>query len=238
MKPIMNNIYRCPQCGIILYQDSQFCPLCGCVTEEPAEEEKCAVLDRFGGNAPYPNIHQRQRRLRFFLKLVLFIFVIAEAAMILINRLTQVSYPWSLITGLSLLYIYLFLVYWVSYDTGFAAKVGLQLMITMAFLFGIDYWNGMNGWSLEWAIPGIILLGDGIVFFLMMLNRSRWQSYLLLQLLMGACSLCIILLHAAGVINGLIMPLLCISVTCIFVFGTILFGGRAAGRELSRRIHI
>lgn len=233
-----NNLFRCPQCKVSLFQSSQFCPLCGCVTEEPGPDEKESIRKLFGEAAPYPNIHQRQRLLRFILKLVLFIFVLSEAVMVLVNVLTPISYPWSLLTGLTLLYIYLFLVYWVSRDTGFAAKVGLQLMITMFFLLGIDFLNGMHGWSLEWAIPGIILLGDGIVFFLMMLNRSRWQSYLLLLLLMGACSLCIILLYLKGIINGIIMPLICAGVTLLFIFGTVLFGGRSAGREISRRIHL
>ncbi len=233
-----NLLEKCPQCGVFLYRSLGVCPLCQCVTEELQQEEADRVKGIFGSGAPYPDVRRMKRLLRFIMKLVLFLFVVAEIVMILINYLTSVSYPWSLITGVVLIYIYLFLVYWINYDSGFAAKVGLQLLITMAFLFGIDYLNGMRGWSLQWAIPGIILLGDGIVFFLMMLNRSRWQSYLLLLLLMGVCSVTIIVLYFTGKIAGVVMPLICFAVTCLFIFGTILFGGSAAGRELKRRMHI
>ncbi len=228
----------CPQCGIILYGHPQVCPLCQCVTEEmeePAYEEAKAL---FGENAPYPDVYARQKLLRFWLKLILFVFVVAEVIMVLINYYTSVSYPWSLITGFSLLYTYMFLLYWINHDSGFAAKVGLQMLITMVFLFEIDNWTGFGGWSLQWAIPGIILLGDGLVFFLMMLNRSRWQSYMLLLLLMEICSLAIIALYFTGKIAGVVLPMICTLVTGFYFFGTILFGGGTAGRELSRRFHI
>ncbi|MCR4850913.1 MAG: hypothetical protein K5870_06605 [Lachnospiraceae bacterium] len=229
---------RCPSCKITLYHNEEVCPLCSCVTEEINSDEESHIRARFGDASYYPNVQKRQKILRFILKLVLFIFVVAEAIMVSINYMTHVSYPWSLITGVSLIYIYLFLVYWVTYDSGFAAKVGLQLMITMIFLLIIDYTNGMHGWSLQWAIPGIILLGDGLVFFLMILNKSRWQSYLLLLLLMAICSIAILTLYFAGKIHIFLMPLICSGVSCLSAFGAILFGGKSAQHELKRRIHI
>ena len=100
---------RCPQCHIFLYNHPQICPLCHCVTEEMNREKTGHAKELFGENAPYPNAHARQKLLRFILRLVLFIFVIAEVILILINYYTAVDYPWSLITGATLLYIYLFL---------------------------------------------------------------------------------------------------------------------------------
>ncbi len=230
---------RCPNCNVILYQKNmQVCPLCQCVTEEVSAEAAVHIKELFGENAPYPDIAKRRRMLRFWLRLVLFLMIVAETILAMINYLMPTHYPWSVITGFTFLYIYLFVVYWVTHDSGFAAKVGLQLLITMVFLFEIDYWNGMNGWSLQWAIPGIILLGDGIVFFLMMLNRSRWQSYLLLLLLMGICSLVILVFYYTHIITNIIMPLVCNGVTFLYFVGTLLLGGGAASRELKRRFHI
>ena len=228
---------RCPQCHVILYHSPEICPLCQCVTEEMEQEEVSKATHLFGENAPYPDARGRQRVVRFILRLVLFCFVLAEAVMVVVNYFTT-SYPWSLIVGAAFLYIYLFLIYWVSHDAGFAAKVGLQLLITMLMLFEIDYLNGMRGWSLQWAIPGLILLGDGLVFFLMMLNRSRWQSYLLLLLFLGLCSVGSMILYFVQVIHNIWLPLLSVFVTGFYFLGTILFGGGAAGRELARRFHI
>ena len=229
---------RCPKCNIIIYNRSGVCPLCNCVTDElTGEDEKAAAL-KFGENAPYPNVLGRAKLVKLILRIVLFVFVVAEVIMVLINYYTPIRYPWSLITGICMLYIYLFLLYWISHDSGFASKIGLQMLITMIALFFIDKANGMRGWSLQWAIPGIILLGDGIVFFVMMLNRSRWQSYVLLLILLGLCSAAIIILYVFGLIHSAVMPFICFLVTLFYIFGTFLFGGKKAGNELSRRFHI
>ena len=231
-------ISRCPNCNIILFHSGETCPLCHCVTQETEKEETDHIIDLFGDDAPYPDVEGRLRKLRLALRVILLIFVVAELLMILINKVTTVSYPWSFITGVALLYIYLSLKYWVDHDSGFASKVGLQIMITICLLFAIDSCTGMRGWALQWAIPGVLLLGDLVVALLMIINRSRWQSYILLLLLTGIISLFLIILYFAGRIESVVMPLICEVVTCLYLFVLILFGGRKAEHEFSRRFHI
>ena len=231
-------VTKCPQCNIVLFDQPEICPLCHCIIRETEEDENRHINELFGDNAPYPDVEGRRKKMRLALKVVLFIFVVAEFLMIMINRLTSVTYPWSLITGVALLYIYLSLMYWITYDSGFASKVGLQIMLTSFLLFAIDYFNGMRGWSLEWAIPGIILLGDLIVAVLMLINRSRWQSYLLLLLFLAIFSFVLIILYLCGVIGNILMPLICEAVTFLYLFVMILFGERKAEHEFSRRFHI
>ena len=108
----------------------------------------------------------------------------------------------------------------------------------MVVLYEIDKFTGNYGWALQWAIPGAILLGDGIVFILMMLNRSRWFSYSLLLILMGVCSVGILGLYFIKVISNLVLPVICVAVTGIYLLATITFGEKAMKRELGRRFHI
>ena len=237
-KKRMQQMNRCPQCKVILYSDNETCPLCQCVVEDMSREEQEAVRARYGAGAPYPNVQKRQRWLRFALKLILFVMILTEGLLILINHYTTSGFCWSAITGASMAYGYLFLLYWIRHDSGFAAKVGLQMLFTMVILYAIDVLTGDYGWALQWAVPGVILFGDGIVFTLMMLNRSRWFSYTLLLLLMGICSAAIIGLYFAGKISSLVLPVICAAVTGVFLLATITFGERAMMRELGRRFHI
>ena len=72
----------------------------------------------------------------------------------------------------------------------------------------------------------------------MMLNRSRWWSYTLLLLFLGVCSVGIISLDIATKKSSLILPIICVIVTVLYFFGTILLGERAVKRELKRRFHV
>ena len=229
---------RCPNCRTILLQGTDTCPLCHCVSEELSAEEQETARARYGEGAPYPNAQRRQKLLRLWLRIILFTFISSEAILIVINHYTTPQIWWSAITAAALVYGYLFLLYWVRRDSGFAAKVGLQMIFTMILLWLIDRFTGNYGWALTWAIPGVILFGDGIVFLLMMLNRSRWFSYTLLLLVLGICSAAILSIEIAMKNQMIILPIICVVITDLYLVGTILFGERAVSRELKRRFHV
>jgi uncharacterized membrane protein len=221
-----------------VYDDVEACPLCHRVLDELEEETLQEVMQEFGEGAPYPDVRKRTKRLHFVMRLILFLFILAEIALISVNYLTKPEFWWSGISGIAMIYIYSSMVYWINHDAGYAAKIGLQLVFTMLLLFGIDYFTGMAGWSLQWAIPGVILFGDAIVFFLMMLNRQHWYSYTLLLLLIAICSIAIIGFYFSGRIANIILPVICVGVTGIYLLGTIIFGDREIKRELKRRFHV
>lgn len=226
----------CRNCNVIVYDDTDVCPLCHSVLDEMTPEEMNSPV--VGNGAPYPDVRKRTKRLHFIMRLILFLFIIAEIGLIVINRFATPHFWWSGISGIAMIYIYLSMIYWINHDAGYAAKIGLQLILTMTFLLGIDYFTGMTGWSLKWAIPGVILFGDAIVFFLMMLNRQHWYSYTLLLLLIAICSIAIISLYFTGKITNVVLPVTCTAVTGIYLLGTIIFGDREITRELKRRFHV
>lgn len=227
----------CRNCNVIIYDDTDVCPLCHSVLDELSEEEmhQSPVI---GSGAPYPDVRKRTKRLHFVMRLILFLFILAEIGLIIINRVATPHFWWSGISGIAMIYTYLSMIYWINHDAGYAAKIGLQLILTMTLLLGIDYFTGMSGWSLKWAIPGVILFGDAIVFFLMMLNRQHWYSYTLLLLLIAICSVAIISLYFSGKIANVVLPVTCTAVTGVYLLGTIIFGDREITRELKRRFHV
>lgn len=231
-------MYKCSHCNVYVYDNTEACPLCHRVLDDLEEQELIRVKEQFGNGAPYPDVRRFQKRLHFVMRLILFLFIVAEIALLVINRFVTPDFLWSGISGVAMIYIYGSMIYWIHHDSGFAAKVGAQLMLTMGLLYGIDYFTGMRGWSLQWAIPGVILFGDAIVFFLMMLNRQHWYSYTLLLLLIALCSGAIICLYFVGRITNIILPVICVGVTGIYLLGTIIFGDRQLKRELKRRFRV
>ena len=229
---------KCENCNVIVYDETSVCPLCHSVLEEVEQEEKSiyAMLKQHG--APYPNVRRRTEILHFVTRLILFLFIVAEIGLIVVNYIVTPTFWWSGISGIAMVYIYLSMIYWIRHDAGYAAKIGLQICFTIALLVGIDYFTGMTGWSLQWAIPGVILFGDAIVFFLMMLNRQQWYSYTFLLLLIAIFSVCIIGLYFAGKIASIVLPVISAGVTGVYLLGTIIFGDREFARELKRRFHV
>lgn len=228
----------CSNCKVKIYDERNTCPLCHKMLEEVEEQRASEIIAQYGLGAQYPNVRGRERRIRFVMHLMLFCFVLVGIASVVINLIFTPAIYWSLIVCIALAYTYLFIVYWIHHDAGAAFKVGMQIFFTMALLYGIDHFTGAHGWAVEWAIPGLILLGDGMVFFFMMLNRQNWYSYLALLLLMGVCSAVIFGLYLTHHIHNLILPVACILVTGIYLAATLVFGDRQFTRELKRRLHV
>lgn len=212
--------------------------MCHSVLDEMTKEEQSELVVRMPSPSPYPDVRKRTKRLHFVMRLILFLFILTGIGLVVINRVTTPHFWWSGICIAAMIYTYFSMVYWINHDAGYAAKIGLQLILTMLLLLGIDYFTGMGKWSLNWAIPGVILFGDAIVFFLMMLNRQHWYSYTLLLLLIAICSVAIISLYFAGYITNIVLPVTCMGVTGIYLLGTIIFGDRELKRELRRRFHV
>ncbi len=229
---------KCTNCNIVVYDDIDICPLCHSVLDEMTAEDEQAINGFTRKGAPYPDVRRRTKRLNFAMRLILFLFILAEIAMVTINLYTKPDFLWSAITGVTMSYVYVSMVYWVRHDAGYAAKIGLQLSVTVAILIGIDYFTGLTGWSYQWAIPGVILFGDAIVFFLMLLNRQHWYSYTLLLFLIGIFCIGILIMYLAGQIEHILLPVLCIGVTGVYLLGTVIFGDRQFTREIKRRFHV
>lgn len=230
----------CRNCNIIVNDDIDICPLCHSVLDDDMSDEEIATSDSLlRQGSDYPDVRKREKRMNIVMRAILFLFILSEIGLVFINHSVNPHFWWSGICGISMVYIYASMIYWIKHDAGFAAKVGLQIVLTMVVLVLIDfYFTEMNGWSLKFAIPGVILFGDAVVFFLMMLNRQHWYSYSILLLFMGLLSIAIVVLYFTDKITVVALPMTCVAVTGIFLLGTIIFGDRELSRELKRRFHV
>ncbi len=229
----------CRNCKIYVNDDIDVCPLCHSVLDDDMSVEEMSVGDKLiHHGSEYPDVRKREKRMNMVMRAILFLFIVAEISLVVINKAFSPDFWWSAISGVAMVYIFFSMVYWIKHDSGFAAKIGIQLVLTMACLIGIDYFTGMTGWSLKFAVPGVILLGDAVVFFLMMLNRQYWYSYTLLLIFMGACSFGILFLYYIKLITNMVLPIICVGVSGIYLLGTIIFGDRDFTRELKRRFHV
>ena len=229
----------CRNCNIHVNDEIDVCPLCHSVLDDDMTEEEISTANTLiHQGSEYPDVRKREKRMNIVMRAILFLFIVAEIGLVIINRAVTPNFWWSAISGAAMVYIYSSMIYWIKHDAGFAAKIGIQLVITMVMLIGIDYFAGWNGWSIKYAVPGVILFGDAVVFFLMMLNRQYWYSYTLLLLFIGVCSVAILFLYTTKWITNVVLPITCVAVTGIYLLGTIIFGDRQFTRELKRRFHV
>ena len=75
---------KCRHCNITIYDNIEVCPLCHSVLDEMTEEEKAQMDKILGAGAPYPDVRKRTKRLHFVMRLILFLFILAEIGLVII----------------------------------------------------------------------------------------------------------------------------------------------------------
>lgn len=219
---------RCKQCGVIVRDNTDVCPLCNCVLEIDGETEN-----------KYPDIWAKNHLLKLLIRICLFVMLVAESILIFLNYIYFDGLYWSVIAGVVFAYIYLTLAYTVSYSrAGYRMKIIVGVAGAILLLFVIDHVLGNNGWSINYVFPAALLATDAAVLLLIFFNRKNWQSYLSFQIAMIIFSLIPVILSELGYMTFSSFAYIALAAAVFLFLGTVIIGGKRATTELKRRFHI
>lgn len=218
---------KCIQCSVEVLDETERCPLCNSVLEQTVEVENM-----------YPDVRIKARKMMLISRIYLFCAIIAEVLLVYINIVTESKMWWSMITGLSFFYVYMLIRFAILGKSGYRQKIIVLAMIAVLMVIAIDFVVGYRGWSVDYAMPGGILLVDAGIVFFMISNRRNWQSYIMWQIFMIICSIIPLVLLLLGIEKVPLMALAAFAFSVFLFLGTVIIGDRRARVELKRRFHI
>lgn len=97
---------------------------------------------------------------------------------------------------------------------------------------------GYHGWSVNFVLPGGLLLVDLFVLVLMFVNRRNWQSYIMLEISMIFLSAVPLILVWLGIGTETFISGFAFAVSVLLFVGTLIIGDKRARSELKRRFHV
>ena len=218
---------RCKQCNVEVLDETERCPLCDSVLEHTFEVENM-----------YPNVRIQTRKWVFLSRLYLFAAILLEVIFYGINYVDKYQIGWSLVAGLLLLYGYLVIRLAILGQAGHKLKIVLLAAIAIVMMVLIDFLIGYDGWSVNYALPSIVILLDLWIVILMIINRRNWQSYMMWQILMILVSVMLVVFEVIGIITAPYVAGVAVLFSVFLFLGTLIIGDRRARVELKRRFHI
>lgn len=239
---------KCIRCKIDILDDAMMCPLCrgvlqkeqdvkpaGSVSDEPGSGKK----NRYHSlSVSYPDIYPAIRKMQFVKKLSVFVAVLAECILLLINYLTYNGVKWSLVTGVGLAYACFTLLYSFKQNKSVQRKLLVQLVLAFAAFVLIDATIGYKGWSITLAIPTAVMVVELTVIVLMIVNNKNWQNYILTSIALFLISIVMVVLALFDIIDFNLLSIIAAAATGLLVLGTLVFGDKRAENELRRRFHV
>ena len=227
----MSIMNKCKNCHVEIVDDTMICPLCKTVLEKDGQDESIAPM--------YPEVTASTHVMKIIGRLYLFIAISCEAVLLLINYFTYSGVKWSLICGGVFLYCFLTLIYSIdNQNAGFRSKVLIQSVALAVLLVLIDHIIGYRGWSVNYAIPCIIIIMDVAIVVLMLVNLDYWQSYIVLLLFMVTASLVLLGLSLVHVVKHPILSFVALGISVLEFSMTLIFGGKKASNELKRKFYV
>lgn len=219
---------KCRQCGIEVLDQTCACPLCKCVLEQNEKSYNT-----------YPDIRFMTKKISYVLRIFLFVSIITEVLLVYLNREFFHGIWWSVITGAGLAYAYfIFRFAVVNSNIGYKAKMILSTLFGILYVILIDYVVGFHGWSVNFVLPGGLVLIDAGIVVLMLVNRRNWQSYMMFELFMIGISCAPLLLVYLEIITVPFISYLSFTISVSLFLGTYIIGDRRARMELKRRFHV
>ena len=188
----------------------------------------------------YPNVKAKTRKFQRVGRIFLFLSLVLEAVLVLINYFTFSSVPrcWSAITGGVIAYLILTLWDLLGHRQGHVREIYTQIFVVMGLLLLIDFSLGWRGWSLEFGLPCVIYGLVAAIVICMGVNSSSWQNYVLLQLTAILFSLIDVVLHLTGFFHHIVLAWVALGLSVLLWSGTMIIGDRKAKNELKRKFHI
>lgn len=219
---------RCRQCEVEILDNTQVCPLCKCVVEQEGRMENA-----------YPDIRPYTRKLHLAVRIMLFVFILAEVALVYLNWKYFSGILWCVITGAGFAYLYLIARFAVLNDSaGYRSKFLVLTFTGIFYVILIDIVIGYHGWSVNFVLPGGFLFVDFFILVIMFLNLRNWQSYIMLEISMVFLSMIPLILIWTGIVTETFISGLAFAVSLLLFLGTLIIGDRRARSELKRRFHV
>lgn len=206
----------------------------------PVEQESNGITDREHVKDGIRCLHRTRRKIKkavrmFYLSLV---FVSVLAGIVNLATYRQIPFKWSLLTAGAAAYVAMTLKFSVMRHASLSGILVRQCLGIQAILLLIDTLTGLHGWSVDYAIPCVVLFEVAAILLMMLVNRLNWQSYFMYQIAITVLSFIPLIFWKIGWTRHPLLTVLSVVISVAALLATVLLGDRSVKRELRRRFHV
>ena len=178
------------------------------------------------------------RKSEKIIKILLIASIVTAIVLITINKLTTPRIPWAALANCGIIYIWITVMYSIKKGSNIAGHVLVQIiLISMAILY-IDEKIGFKGWSINIAIPIILIVANIIMLILTIVNHKEYIKYAIYQLIIVLISLMPIILIIKKMIQLELLSKISIVISILNLLISLIFCYRDVKEVIIRKFHM
>ena len=171
------------------------------------------------------------------LKISIGISIALAVLLFIINKLTTPEIHWSAIANCGIIYAWITVIYSIKRNANIAGHVLLQIIITSMVMLYIDDRIGFRGWSINIAIPIILIVANVIMLILTILNYKKYINYAIYQLAIVLITLCSFVLIGKGIIGFKVLWQVTSIISILNLIVTISLCSKEIKEAIIRKVH-
>ena len=137
-----------------------------------------------------------------------------------------------------IVYVYGTVIYTKKRNINIASNVFVQCLLVSLLILAIDYFIGYSGWSINIAIPIVIMVANSTLMVLTIVSRKRYMRYAMYHMLTFLFSMIQLILLFCGVLENKVLTIVASGIAGLSLLLTVILCGKAMWEETKKRLHM
>lgn len=177
------------------------------------------------------------KKSELIIKIAILISIIIALILVIINRLTNQDIHWAALANAGIIYAWITIIYSINKRTNIAGHVLVQLIAIAVLTTYIDYRISFKGWSLEIAIPIMIIVANITMLILTIVSYKRYVKYAIYQLIICILSLIPIYFIYEHMVLNMVLSYVAIGISILNFILTIILCARDVKEAIIIKFH-
>ena len=156
----------------------------------------------------------------------------------IINKLTTPDIPWATLTNAGIIYIWITVFYSIKKNTNIAGHVLIQAIAISLLTIFIDYKLGFEKWSINIAIPIIIIIANITMLILTIVSYKKYIKYAIYQLIIVLFSMIPVILIGENILENKVLSIVASSIYISNLILTLILSAKDVKEAVIRKFHI
>ncbi|MFA5410180.1 MAG: DUF6320 domain-containing protein [Bacilli bacterium] len=218
----------CNRCRVVIENNLINCPLC---KQKLLKRNETPENDFPIQKAPKEDTGKR------IMKLLVFIFIALIGANVVLNLSFSFKLIWAPYSIVALFYAYLLIRAAMKSYKNIGTIVMLNVSMLSIISLILDIILGFTRWSLNYAIPIIILAGTIALVIFTCIRPTRFLAYFIYMLMIALFGLTMLILLWARLVTVKAPSIITAFVSLMVIIGMFIFGDKKTENEFVKRFH-
>ncbi len=166
------------------------------------------------------------------------ISILVAILLIVINKLTSPHIPWAALANGGIVYLWIVLYYSIHKNINIAGHVLLHTVAISILTVYIDYELGFRGWSIDLAMPILIIISNITMLILTMVSYKKFIKYAIYQLMIVLFSMLPVLLITENMVQNKTLSMIASGISIFNLIISLILCTRDVKEAVIRKFHM